>query len=73
MESLAQLTVAQQIALDRLTPFIKIDQIDQILTQGPEALNARFEAFIRYETTLIGQVHDHVASTWPTRYIVVSE
>ena len=28
---------------------------------------------MRYEATLIGQVHDHVASAMPTRYIPISE
>ena len=28
---------------------------------------------MHYEATLIGQVHDHLASTMPTRYIPVSE
>ena len=35
-------------------------------------LNARLEAFMCYETTLIGQVYDHVASAMPARYILVS-
>ena len=34
-------------------------------------LEARLEAFIRFENSLIGQVHDHVASAMPTRYIPV--
>ena len=32
-------------------------------------INARLEAFMQFEATLIGQVHDHVASAMPTRYI----
>ena len=28
---------------------------------------------MRYEAALIGQVHDHVASLMPTRYIPISE
>ena len=28
---------------------------------------------MRYEATLIGQVHDHVASAMPTRFIPISE
>lgn len=34
-------------------------------------LDASLEAFIRFENSLIGQVHDHVASAMPTRYIPV--
>ena len=36
-------------------------------------LQARLEAFMLYEAALIGQVHDYVTSTMPTRYIPVSE
>ena len=39
------------------------------MAQGSEVLNARLEAFKRYETTLIGQVRDHVALARPTCYI----
>ena len=41
------------------------------MTQGPEELQARLEVFMRYEATLIGQVHGHVASAMPTRYIPI--
>ena len=34
-------------------------------------LNARLEAFMQFEATLIGQDHDHVASAIPTRYIPI--
>ena len=36
-------------------------------------LTARLDAFMRYEATLIGQVHEHVASAMPTRYILVPD
>ena len=69
MESLAHLSEAQRLALDKLTALIGVDQIDQIMAQGPDVLIARLEAFMRFEATLIGQVHDHVAAAMPTRYI----
>ena len=50
-----------------------IDQINHIVAQSPEELQARLEAFMRYEAALIGQVHDHVLSAMPTRYIPMSE
>ena len=31
-----------------------VDEIDQILPQGPEVHNARREAFMRYDTALVG-------------------
>ena len=43
------------------------------MAQDPEVFNARFEAFMRYKITLIEQVHDHVASAIPTRYILMSK
>ena len=51
----------QRLARDKLTASIGVDQIDQILAQVSEELIARHEAFMHYETTLIGQVHDPVA------------
>ena len=36
-------------------------------------LNARLEAFMRFKTTLIGHVYNHVASAMPTCYIPVFE
>ena len=48
---------------------IGVEQIDHIVTQGSEVLNTRLEAFMQFEVTLIGQVHDHVESAMPTRYI----
>ena len=50
-----------------------IEQINHIVAQGSEVLHSRLEVFIRYETALIGQVPDHVASAMPTRYIPVSK
>ena len=32
-------------------------------------LNARLEVSMQFEATPIGQIHDHVASAMPTRYI----
>ena len=73
MEILSLLSEAHRLALDKLTALVGVVQVDHIVAQAPEVLNARLEAFMRYEATLIGQVHDHVASSMPTRYIPVSE
>ena len=66
---LSHLSEAQRLALDKPTALVGIDQIKHIVAQRPEVLHARLEAFIRYEATLIGHVHGHVASAMPTRYI----
>ena len=73
MEDLSQLSEAQCLALDKLTALVGIEQINHIVAQDPEELQARLEAFMRYEATLLGQVHDHVASATPTCYILMSE
>ena len=54
MESLVHLSEVQLLALDKLAALIGVDQIDQIMAQGPDVLIARLEAFMRYEATLIG-------------------
>ena len=59
MEDRSHLSEVQCLALDKLTALVGIDQINHIVNQGPEVLQARLEAFMRYETALIGQVHDH--------------
>ena len=41
------------------------------MAQGSDDLHPRLEVFLRYETALIDQVHDHVASAMPTRYVAM--
>ena len=36
-------------------------------------LTARLNAFLRYEATLLGQVHDHVSSAMLTHYDWISK
>ena len=69
MENIAHLSEAQCLAFDKLKALIGADQLDQIVALGREVLNARHEAFMRYETSLIGKVHNHVAAAMLTRYI----
>ena len=73
MDDLSYISEAQRLALDMLTALVGIDQINHIVAQGSEELQARLVAFMRYEATLISQVHDHVASAMPTRYVPISE
>ena len=70
MERLAYNSEAQRLALDQLRALIGVEKIDHIVAKkGPKVLNARLEAFLLFETTLIGQVRYHMASTMQTRYI----
>ncbi|CAI5704679.1 unnamed protein product [Peronospora farinosa] len=71
MENQNHLSEAQRLALDKLSAFVGPDQIEALLAQGHEVLNARLEAFMRYEATLLGQVHDQAASAAPIQYIPV--
>ena len=60
---------AERSALEKLKALIGNEQVDIILAQGPDVLRARLAAFMQFESTLIGQVHDHLASAMPTRYV----
>uniref|UniRef100_A0AAV1UFU5 Uncharacterized protein n=1 Tax=Peronospora matthiolae TaxID=2874970 RepID=A0AAV1UFU5_9STRA len=73
METAMNRSEAQQIKLEKLTAFIGHEQVALIVSQGPDALRARLEAFSNFESTLIGQVHDHLASAMPTRYVPITE
>ena len=73
IRDLSHLSEAQRLALDKHTALVGIDQINYIVAQGPEELQARLGALMRYEVTLFGQVHDNVASAMPSRYIPVLE
>ena len=61
MESLARFTDAQWLVLDKLTASIGIDQIDQIMAQGPEVLNVRLQILMRYAKKIFGQIYDNIA------------
>ena len=69
MRSLAHCSEAQCLVLDKLRALIGIEQTDLIVAQGPEVLNTRLKSFMQFVATLIGQFHDHVTPTMPTRYI----
>ena len=46
MENISHLSEAQCLAFDKLKGFIGPDQLDHIVAQGPEVLNARLETFM---------------------------
>ena len=45
------------------------EYIDLLLSQDPEVLTARIDAFMQYEASLIGLVQAQVSSAVPLRYI----
>uniref|UniRef100_M4BJG2 Uncharacterized protein n=1 Tax=Hyaloperonospora arabidopsidis (strain Emoy2) TaxID=559515 RepID=M4BJG2_HYAAE len=67
------LSEAQGLALEKLTVLVGNEQVDLILAQGPDVIRARLDAFIQFESTLIGQVHAHLASAMPTRNVPVPD
>ena len=71
MEIKINLSEAQRLALEKLRALVGKERVDLILAQGPDVIRARFDTFMQFESTLIGQVHDHLASAMPTRYIPV--
>ena len=47
--------------------------MDLILAQGLDVIRARLDAFMQFDSTLIGQVYDHLASAMPTWGIQILE
>ena len=56
MEQSTPLSEAQKVALEKLTAAVGPVYVEFLATQGPDGLNARVEAFMQYETALLGQV-----------------
>ena len=42
-----------------------------LAAQGTDVLDARVETFMQYETSLLVQVQNQVASSMPTRYVAM--
>uniref|UniRef100_A0AAV1TWS7 Uncharacterized protein n=1 Tax=Peronospora matthiolae TaxID=2874970 RepID=A0AAV1TWS7_9STRA len=64
---------AQQITLAKLKALIGHDQVALTVPQGQDALRARLDAFSNFESTLIGQFRDNLASAMPTRYVPIPD
>ena len=67
METEINLSEAQRLALKKLRALVGNKQVDLILAQCPDVIRARLDALMQFESSLIGQVHDHLASSMPTR------
>ena len=68
METIS-LAEAKRSALEKLKALIGNEQVDIILVQGLDVLRALVAVFMQFESTLIGQVHDHLASALATPYV----
>ena len=69
MDQSTPLSGTQKVALEKLTVAVGPEYVEFLAAQGPDVLNARVEAFMQYETSLLGQVQNQVASAMPTRYV----
>ena len=54
------------LALEKLRVLDGNEEVDLIPSQGPDVIRTRLDALMQFEYTLIGQVHDHLASAIPT-------
>ena len=71
MEQSTPFSEAQKVALDNLTAALVPEYVDFLAAQGPHVLNARVETTMQYETALLGQFQNQVASAMPTRYMAM--
>ena len=54
METKITLSEAQGLALGKLRALVGNKQVDLILPQGPDVIRAHLDAFMKFESTLIG-------------------
>ena len=71
MQTKNNLSKAKGLALEKLRALVENEQVDLILAQGNDVICAHLDAFMQFKSTLIGQVHDHLASVMTTRYVPV--
>ena len=71
MEQSTPLSEAQKVALDKMTAAVCPEYVEFLAAQGSDALNARVETFMQYETALLGQVQNQEASAMPTSYVTM--
>ena len=71
MKTKINLSEAKGLAPEKLRALDGNEQVDLILAQSPDVVRARHDALMQFEPSLIGQVHDHLASVMPTRYVSV--
>ena len=71
-ELLIQQHAATIGSLEKLRESVKNERVISILAQGSAVICARLDALMKF-STLIGQIHDHLASAMPTQYVLVQE
>ena len=47
------------------------EYVEFLAAQGPDVLNARVETFMQYETVLLRQVQNQIASAMPTWFVAM--
>ena len=73
METKINLPIAQRLALKKLRALVGNEQVHLVFAQGTDVLRAHLDAFMQFESTLIGQVQDLSASAMPNRYVQIPE
>ena len=73
MEKSTPLFNAQKVALNKLIAAVGPEYVECLAAQGPDVINACVETYMKYETTLIGQVRNQVSSAMPTRFVAVPD
>ncbi|KAK1936741.1 hypothetical protein P3T76_010176 [Phytophthora citrophthora] len=64
-EAYAHLTPSQQDTLNKLTSLLGPEGMAHLASQGPEAVNARLEAFASYENALVEHIQRNVKGSTP--------
>ena len=54
MQTKNNLSKAKGLALEKLRALVGNEQVDLILAQGPDVICARLDAFMQFESTVIG-------------------
>ena len=73
METVVNLSDAQQLAFEKFKALVGDDQMDAIIAAGPEVFLSRLEAFMAFEARLVGQVYDYITSVMPARHASVTD
>ena len=63
MESFPEISATQRRAYEKLKSLFGLDHIEFLMSHRSEALLARIEAFMQYESSLIEQVQEHERSS----------
>ena len=73
MEHSTPITEVQKGELDKKTASEGPEYVEFLFAHRPDVLNARVDIFIQYETALLGQVQNQVASAMSTHFVATPD